>query len=178
VIRINCLAQAIGIYLFVEIFLLQGHFLKGSSNNPYARQRELHNKFHELLGMLFAEFSESRSKGLEDVQKKFTIFRSCLYTHMKWEESILYPMLEADMGEHKVTSKLRKQNLQLRELVRYVDSGLKFRKAQMPIATKYENNLWELLKAHWAMEDDQLFPLVERYIEKGELDSALDLFPE
>lgn len=148
-----------------------------TSNNPYAAHKGLHNSIHEVLYGLLMAFRESGDRGLDCDPDKFAKFKSHLYVHMIWEEKMLFSRLESKTKEATVTSILRKQDLQLKKLVGYIEKELRKKEARTTDSI-YVKELEELLKAHNKLEEEQLFPLIDKYIGEDELNSALLVFQE
>lgn len=144
-----------------------------TANDPYLAHRELHTSFHEILNRLLTDFYESSSGGFGNASDKFAEFKACLYLHIRWEEETLFPMPEINIKDDTVTSWFRSQHLQIKELVNLIEKDLKDGGARTADDFDYEKELVDLLATHGKMEEELLYPLIDKHVGKDELNRAL-----
>ena len=93
----------------------------------------------------------------------FADFRQCLEHHLRLEEAVLFPALEACMGHNcGPTSVMRDEHRQMRELVRRMAA---------PIAGQLRDDFFDLahalrmlMRQHNLKEENVLYPMAERLL--------------
>lgn len=70
---------------------------------------------HDRLDGLLESFQERRAKDFGKAKDFLTQFTLGLHRHLRWEESILFPLFEQKTGQSGLTNTLRGEHEEIRE---------------------------------------------------------------
>jgi iron-sulfur cluster repair protein YtfE (RIC family) len=105
----------------------------------------------------------------------FADFRQCLEHHLRLEEAVLFPALEACMGHNcGPTSVMRDEHRQMRELVRRMAATIAGH--QRDDFFDLAHALRMLMRQHHLKEEGILYPMIDRFLSDrhAELLAAMD----
>jgi len=127
---------------------------------------------HNRLDALFGRFQELKSKNPEEAKQNFCPFRRGLFTHIKWEEEILFPIFEEKTGmkENGPTSVMRAEHIEIKDLLDKIREKIKTEDFNI---AELENSLSEVLKDHNNKEENILYPWIDQSIEYKEKEDIL-----
>ena len=121
---------------------------------------------HSRLDYIFQEFR--KSKNAAEAEQLFLEFRAGIERHIKWEEDILFPLAKKKMGDDSpMIDELIVQHNRIKDDLKGLAVSLKARD------TAIENDLAQLLAAHDKMEEEDMYPWIDDYIDDKAKKEAL-----
>ena len=121
---------------------------------------------HSRLDYIFQEFR--KSKKAAEAEQLFLEFRAGIERHIKWEEDILFPLAKKKRGDDPpIIDELIVQHNRIKEDLRGLADSLKARD------TTLEKDLEQLLAAHDKMEEEDMYPWIDNYIDDKAKKEAL-----
>lgn len=130
------------------------------------------SKDHERLDKIFSEFKNSEHEDIENAPKLLIEFKEGIERHIRWEEEILFPLVESKLNEKDpaIIKELLVQHKRIKEdvddLYAYVNGG----KATNKVV---ENDLGQLLIYHDKMEEEGIYPWIDEFVDEKNRESAL-----
>lgn len=120
---------------------------------------------HRRLDDLLEGFQESRSTDFSRATELLAQFRSGLHRHLRWEESILFPLFEQKSGQTGLTRTLLAEHQVIRERL----ETLSEKTAQADLDSSYEEKmLVEELGGHNAREEYAFYPELDKLLSEAE----------
>jgi hemerythrin superfamily protein len=124
------------------------------------------SKDHSRLDYIFQEFRES--KKAEESKQLFLEFKAGLERHIKWEEDILFPLAKKKMGgDSPMIDELILQHSRIKGDLKGLASSAGAKD------TGLEDDLEQLLAAHDKMEEEDMYPWIDDYIDDKAKKDAL-----
>ncbi len=133
-------------------------------NNDFVS--DYHNADHKRLDLLLSSLIDAikTDKPLEHQQSLFYLFKSGLLRHVHWEEKILFPIFEREVGT--INSPIKnllqehaEMNLELANIESNQDNKIELSKVVA---------LGNYLDAHNTSEDRLVYPVIEKLIDKDD----------
>ena len=127
---------------------------------------EFMSRDHSRLDYIFQEFR--KSKKAAEAEQLFLEFRAGMERHIKWEEDILFPLAKKKIGDDSpMVDELIVQHNRIKDDLRGLADSLKTRDKIL------EDDLEQLLAAHDKMEEEDMYPWIDDYIEDKAKKEAL-----
>ena len=132
---------------------------------------------HHRLDGLFCKFQELKTKKPEEAKQNFCPFRRGLFSHIEWEEKILFPIFEEKTGmkDNGPTSVMRAEHLEIKDLLDRIREKIKAGDFNVD---EVEARLGEVLKEHNNKEEHILYPWIDQSIEHKEKEDILKRIKE
>lgn len=126
--------------------------------------KEFMQSDHKRLDELFEKFQELKGENPQEAKQNFCPFRRGLFTHIKWEEEILFPIFEEKTGmkDNGPTAVMRSEHIEIKDLLDQIREKIKignFNTGEMDSA------LDNILKSHNDKEENLLYPWIDQSIE-------------
>jgi hemerythrin-like domain-containing protein len=126
---------------------------------------------HDRLDGLLERFQEWRAKDFDKAKDFLTQFTLGLRRHLRWEETILFPLFEQKAGQTGLTNTLRGEHEEIREWLAALGNKVE----QNDAACDYEEKmLVEELGGHNAREEYALYPELDRLLTDEEREAAFE----
>ncbi len=126
---------------------------------------------HDRLDDLLESFQEWRAKDFGKARDFLTQFTLGLRRHLRWEETILFPLFEQKTGQSGLTNTLRGEHEEIREWL----GALVNKVGQDDAACDYEEKmLVEELGGHNAREEYALYPELDRLLTEDKKKTAFE----
>jgi regulator of cell morphogenesis and NO signaling len=133
---------------------------------------------HDRLDDLLESFQEWKAKDFGKAKGLLTEFRLGLDRHLRWEEAILFPLLEQKTGQTDLSNTLRGEHEEIREWL----AALGQKVEEDDAACDYEEEmLVEELGGHNAREEYAVYPELDKLLsdeEKERVFEAMAAVPE
>jgi hemerythrin superfamily protein len=127
---------------------------------------EFMSRDHSRLDYIFQEFR--KSKKVAEAEQLFLEFSAGIERHMSWEEDILFPLVKKKMGgDSPMIDELIVQHNRIKDDLRGLADSLK------PRDTALEDDLEQLLAAHDKMEEEDMYPWIDNYLDDTAKKEAL-----
>jgi len=122
---------------------------------------------HKRLEELFAKFQELKGEDQKEAKQNFCPFRRGLFTHIKWEEEILFPVFEEKTGmkDNGPTAVMRAEHIEIKGLLDQIREKIKSENFN---TTEMEDSLMYILKSHNDKEENLLYPWIDQSVDKRE----------
>lgn len=120
---------------------------------------------HDRLDGLLESFQECRTKDSAEAKDFLTQFTVGLQRHLRWEESILFPLFEQKTGQSGLTNTLRGEHEEIREWLAALNQKVEQNDADCDHAEKM---LVEELGGHNAREEYALYPELDKLLTEEE----------
>lgn len=122
---------------------------------------------HRRLDCLFDAFVSCLNQSDETGYKYYKLFYKELIKHIKWEEDILFPLIESIVPMSKgPTAVMCAEHLQIKDLLMIIDEKL----IQGPSYIQQElAQLSDILTAHNMKEENILYPMIDEQIDEQQL---------
>ncbi len=150
-------------------FAIAWDIWKQAKYTYYKREQDIYefmSRDHSRLDYIFQEFR--KSKKAAETEQLFLEFRAGIERHMKWEEDILFPLAKKKIGDDSpMIDELIVQHNRIRADLNELAGSLKVRD------TSIENDLEQLLAAHDKMEEEDMYPWIDEYIDDKAKKEAL-----
>lgn len=120
---------------------------------------------HDRLDDLMERFQEWKAKDsakAKDFRSQFTLG---LQRHLRWEETILFPLFEQKTGQTGLTNTLRGEHEEIREWLAALGKKVE---EHDPACDHEEKMLVEELGGHNAREEYALYPELDRLLTEDE----------
>lgn len=133
---------------------------------------------HDRLDGLLESFQEWRAKDVGMAKDFLTQFTLGLRRHLRWEETILFPLFERKTGQTGLTNTLRGEHEEIREWLAALGNKVEQNDAACDHEAKM---LVEELGGHNAREEYALYPELDRLLtdeEKTGVFEAMAAVPE
>jgi regulator of cell morphogenesis and NO signaling len=126
---------------------------------------------HDRLDDLLESFQEWKTKDFAKAKECLMQFTLGLQRHLRWEETILFPLFEQKTGQTGLTNTLRGEHEEIREWL----GSLSQKVEQNEAACDYEEKmLVEELGGHNAREEYALYPELDRLLTDEEKETAFE----
>jgi regulator of cell morphogenesis and NO signaling len=126
---------------------------------------------HDRLDGLLETFQEWRAKDSAKARDFLTQFTVGLQRHLRWEESILFPLFERKTGQSGLTNTLRGEHEEIREWLAALNQKVEQNDAD---CDHEEKMLVEELGGHNAREEYALYPELDRLLTDEEKQAAFE----
>ena len=133
---------------------------------------------HDRLDGLLDRFQEWKEKDLTKAKEFLRQFTRGLERHIRWEESILFPLFEQKSGQSSLTNTLRAEHEEIREWLAALDQKLERNETD---TDNEQEMLVEELGGHNAREEYALYPELDKLLtdeEKAGAFKAMADMPE
>lgn len=119
---------------------------------------------HNRLDELFEKFKDLKDENSQEAKQNFCPFRRGLFTHIKWEEEILFPIFEEKTGmkDNGPTAVMRAEHIEIKDLLDRIRENIKagnFNTGEMDSALK------DILRSHNDKEENLLYPWIDQSVE-------------
>ncbi len=126
---------------------------------------------HDRLDGLLETFQEWRGKDSARAKDSLTQFTVGLLRHLRWEESILFPLFEQKTGQTGLTNTLRGEHDEIRHWLGALGQKVEENDAA---CDHEEKMLVEELGGHNAREEYALYPELDRLLTDEEKTTAFE----
>ncbi|OGD24461.1 hypothetical protein A2Z10_03230 [Candidatus Azambacteria bacterium RBG_16_47_10] len=128
--------------------------------------REFMQSDHKRLDDLFEMFQERKDTDQGEARRNFCPFRRGLFTHITWEEEILFPIFEERTGmkDNGPTFVMRAEHREIRDLLNRIREKIK---AGDFATEKMDGALDVLLRSHNDKEENVLYPWIDKVAENA-----------
>ena len=126
---------------------------------------------HDRLDGLLETFEEWRGKDSARAKDSLTQFTVGLLRHLRWEESILFPLFEQKTGQSGLTKTLRGEHEEIREWLAALNQKVEQNDAD---CEHEEKMLVEELGGHNAREEYALYPQLDKLLTEEEQRAAFE----
>lgn len=133
---------------------------------------------HDRLDNLLESFQERKAKDFARAKDFLVKFTLGLQRHLRWEETILFPLFEQKTGQTGLTDTLRGEHEEIREWLAAL--GKKIEQNE-PDSDEEEKRLINELGGHNAREEYALYPELDKLltdVEKKAAFEAMSAVPE
>jgi regulator of cell morphogenesis and NO signaling len=133
---------------------------------------------HRRLADLLEEFQESKPQDSARAKELLARFVSALHRHLRWDESILFPLFEQKSGRTGLTRTILAEHQEIRERLEALSEKLEETDADSGYEEKM---LVEELGGHNAREEYAFYPELDRLLsdeEKKRVFEAMAAHPE
>jgi hemerythrin-like domain-containing protein len=133
---------------------------------------------HQRLDELLEGFQDARAKDVAKAKELLARFVPALLRHLRWEETILFPLFEQKTGRTGLTHTLRGEHQEIREWLEALGEKVGRNDADSGYEAKM---LVEELGGHNAREEYALYPVLDQFLndeEKAQVIEALAATPE
>ncbi len=120
---------------------------------------------HDRLDGLLETFQEWRAKDSARARDLLTQFTVGLQRHLRWEESILFPLFEQKTGQSGLANTLRGEHEEIREWLAALNQKVEQNDAD---CDHEEKMLVEELGGHNAREEYALYPELDKLLTEEE----------
>ncbi len=120
---------------------------------------------HDRLDGLLETFQELRTKDSAKAKDFLTQFTVGLQRHLRWEESILFPLFEQKTGQSGLVNTLRGEHEEIREWLAALNQKVEQKDAD---CAHEEKMLVEELGGHNAREEYALYPELDKLLNEEE----------
>lgn len=130
---------------------------------------------HEELDASFEAYRELKNEDFERAREYFRDFYRGLRTHIQWEDEVLFPAFEAEMGDG-LTGTMRVEHEQIKEALEVLHSQVI--EGEKP-PERDEERLLKFLEPHNESEEIVLYPAIDRHLDESTIQNVFDqLKPE
>ena len=126
---------------------------------------------HDRLDDLLESFQKWRAEDLGKARDSLTQFGRGLRRHLRWEETILFPLFEQKSGQTSLTNTLRAEHEEIREWLGALSEKMERNDAD---CDNEEHMLVEELGGHNAREEYALYPELDKLLTDEEKKAAFD----
>lgn len=126
---------------------------------------------HDRLDGLLESFQEWKAKDAAKAKDFLTQFTVGLQRHLRWEETILFPLFEQKTGLTGLTNTLRGEHEQIREWLAALNQKVEQNDAD---CDHEEKMLVEELGGHNAREEYALYPELDKLLTEEEQKATLE----
>jgi iron-sulfur cluster repair protein YtfE (RIC family) len=127
---------------------------------------------HDRLDGLLESFQEWRTKDSAKAKDFLTQFTVGLQRHLRWEESILFPLFEQKTGQSGLTNTLRGEHEEIREWLAALNRKVEQNDAD---CDHDEKMLVEELGGHNAREEYALYPELDKLLTEEEQKATFEV---
>lgn len=129
--------------------------------------KEFMQNDHKRLADLFEKFQELKGDNPTEAKQNFCPFRRGLFSHIKWEEEILFPIFEEKTGmkDNGPTSVMRVEHIEIKSLLDQIREKIKtgnFNTGELDVL------LVDILRSHNDKEENLLYPWIDQSVEDKE----------
>lgn len=135
------------------------------------RVSEFFEHDHDRLDECFETYRQRKHEDLEQARESFLQFYRGLLEHIEWEDEILFPAFEAEMGEG-LTGTMRVEHEQIKDALEVIYD--KITDGETP-TDHDDERLLKYLEPHNDSEETVLYPAIDRHLDQGTLE---DVFTE
>lgn len=126
---------------------------------------------HDRLDGLLQSFQQWRAKDCAKAKDFLTQFTVGLQRHLRWEESVLFPVFEQKTGQNRLTNTLRGEHEEIKEWLAVLNQKVE----QNDTDCEHEERmLVEELGGHNAREEYTLYPELDKLLTEEEKRTALE----
>jgi regulator of cell morphogenesis and NO signaling len=121
---------------------------------------------HDQLDGLFREFQRMKRTDFAHAEKSFSLFKSGLERHIRWEEEILFPLFEKKTGI--ISGPTQVMRIEHERIKRHL-GAIHWSVQMHDMETDgEERSLLEVLSAHNEKEERILYPAIDHTLEEEE----------